>query len=99
MSSGTCLPISLTSRLDLGTLAVKLLRTFADSELELVSVLTKGYCPLEVSNKSAIDGDLYGLANASVSVCVRALLIMSGTAWVTMEKISKTKSATRLKSV
>ncbi|KAJ9114907.1 hypothetical protein QFC20_001280 [Naganishia adeliensis] len=28
-------------------LAIKLLRTFADSELELVSVLTKGYCPLE----------------------------------------------------
>jgi hypothetical protein len=27
---------------------VKILRTFADSELELVSVLTKGYCPLEV---------------------------------------------------
>lgn len=32
--------------------AVKLLRTFADSELELVSVLTKGYCPLEVNGKS-----------------------------------------------
>lgn len=35
---------------------VKLLRTFAESELELVSVLTTGYSPFDVS-KSSIECD------------------------------------------
>lgn len=71
-----------------------MLRNFADSELELVSVLTKGYCPLEVSLPSR-RGVKAGLMGPHLRY--RVLLTSSGKVWAMIEKISRMKLATRLR--